>query len=314
MAERLRSALPAVPLAAAAAALVLLGQYRPAEQPAALGYAVAIVAASAVAVVAVLEVQRPWWGLLAWFGSMPLINLARAQLWLGPVQLIPSTLLVLALALGVGLAWRRGSVEPESSPAAGRGSWWALAVAAGLAIASTVVAPWNSEALNVTLHGVLEPLAVVGLVLALRPAPRRAFWGMAVLGASIVLGAAINLFWLGVRLWPLTLYERRILFARLTYFNVGIFADLLVISVPMLAAVLLLRRRFGWPVWVGAATWAAIGVVLVALFFTYTKSAWLSTAAVAALLTLTMVSGRLRQAALLAATAALLAVVVPYPY
>jgi O-antigen ligase len=315
MTDRFRSHLVAVPLAAFAAWIVLEGQYIPAEQPAALGVMVAVIAASAAAIVTLLAVLRPWWGLLAWFGSMPLINLARAQLWLGPLQFIPSTPILLALILGVALAWRSGRLEGAALSAPSRRTgWWGLGLAGAFVIAATIASTWTTEGLNVSLHGALEPIVVAGLVLVIRPGPGRALGAMAVLGASIVLGAAINLFWLFARLWPLDLYARRILFARLTYFNVGIFANLLVIALSMLAAILILRRRLGWPSWISAAAWAAVGLVLVALFFTYTKSAWLSAAAVAAMLTVTMVSGWWQRAALLVATAGLLAVVVPYPY
>jgi O-Antigen ligase len=313
--DRFRTYLPAVPLAAVAAWIVLEGEYIPAHQPAAFGIAVAVVGASAAAIVAMLAVLRPWWGLLAWFGMMPFVNPARAQVWFGPIQFIPSTPILLALIVGVGVAWRRGQLEGGALSAPSRRvGWWGLGMAALLVLASTLVAPWTTEGLNVTVHGALEPIVLAGLVLVIRPGPGRALGAMAVLGASVVVGAVINLVYLFVRLWPMDLYSRRILFARLTYFNVGIFANLLVISLSMLAAILLLRRRLGWPSWVSTAAWIAIGIVLLALFFTYTKSAWLSAAAVAALLTLTMVTGWWRRAALLVATAGLLAVVVPYPY
>ncbi|HEX6655540.1 MAG TPA: O-antigen ligase family protein [Candidatus Limnocylindria bacterium] len=295
-------------LAVGVVTLVLTGAYRPVEAPAAFGIAAAIVAAALAAAMVVLAVARPWVGLLLFMAAMPIVNVARAQANIGPIQLLPVTVIILALALGAAL-------QPRP-PIDARGGWWmwlALGLAAGLAVASTLATPVRGTATNITLHGVLEPMAVFGVVLALRPSPRQLVLGLLAFAAGVVVATLVNFAWLLLVVGPRDLYAQRMLFARLTYFNVGIFATSLVMAIPAVASLL-----FGaWPMparrAASVAAWLAIGLILVALFFTYTKSAWLSAALVASLMVLLLVERWWRRVALLLAIAALLAVVVPYP-
>ncbi|HEX6128519.1 MAG TPA: O-antigen ligase family protein [Candidatus Limnocylindria bacterium] len=301
-------------MAGLAATVILIGYYRPAEQSPALGLAVAIVASAVVAAVSYLAVMRPWWGLVAFLAATPAINIARAQVWIGPVQLISATAVVLALIIGVGWELRRPR-DPAGAMGGVSGiTWGLLGGAAVLAIASTVVAPLTPESLNVTLHGALAPLAVLGCVLVLRPNAVRALHAMLALAGGVALAGLINLGWMTYALSDLYFYERRIFFARLTYFNVGTFGEMLVIALPLLAIPLLVRRQFGWPKWVPWATWGAIGVMILALFYTYTKSAWITATLGSTLVIILLVEGWGRKALLLVGTYLLLAVVVPYPY
>lgn len=167
--------------------------------------------------------------------------------------------------------------------------------------------------MNITLHGVLEPMAVFAVVVALRPRIDQALHALVAVAAGVAIATLINFAWLVLLIGPRDLYQQRMLLARLTYFNVGIFANMLVTAIPAAASVLFLRSRFRWPRTAVALAAFAIGLMIVALFFTYTKSAWLSAALVASLLIVLLVQGWRRRIPLLLAVAVLLALVVPYP-
>ena len=294
------------------AAMLVAGHYQPAEQSSVVGWAAAAIASLAGGGVAYFSVRRPWWGLLGWLAAMPIINLARAELWFGPFQIISTTPLALSLAAGVLLTapWRPAGGGRTRTQTV---TWGLVAAVPLLAVASTLVAPISRESINVTLHGLLEPMLVLAAVLALRPDARRGWQALGALAGGVTLASIINLGWMQLTLTGNDLYERRLLFARLTFWNVGLFGEMLVLALPALAALLLLRRRRGWPAWVDGAAWIAIGICLLGLFYTYTTSAWLAAALVVGLVIIALVRGLWRQAALLAATLVLLAVVVPYP-
>ncbi len=300
-------------MAVLAALVIIIGQYRPVEQSMLLGVTVALMSAAVAMWVSYLAVVSPWWGLLAYLALHPVINLARAQVWIGWVQVIAATPVVIALLIGAGWGLWRSRTQPADAHGVGSATWGLLGGAALLAIASTLASPLSVDGVNVTIHGALVPLAMLGCVLALRPDARRALQAVTALAGGVAVASLLNLTWLAYGLSDVYFYERRMFFARLTYFNVGIFGEMLVLGLPLLAIPLLIRERMGWPRWVTPVTWAAIATVLLALFFTYTKSAWLTAALGATLVIMLLVRGWGRKALLLAATYALLAVVVPYP-
>ena len=298
-------------LVAASVALVLTGSHQPTEQGPMVAVLVGAIAAVLAGLIVSLAVLRPWWGLLAWLVASPLINVARAELWIGEIQLIPSTLLIAALGTGVVLdRIRSGAVTPRSTS---RTMWILLGVGATLAIASSLAAPAPGEAANITLHGVLEPMAVFAIAAIIRPDARQALHALVALAAGVALATAINLAWLFVVVAPADLYAQRMQLARLTYFNVGIFASMLVIAIPGAVGLLLLDGAWRRGRAVRVLAWLAIGLFGVALYLTYTKSASLSAAAVCAILIVVLVPGWRARLPLLLAVAALLAVVVPYP-
>lgn len=298
-------------MALLAAGVVLIGQYRPVEQSAILGLAVGAAAAVAAAGTAYLALTRPWWGVVAWLALIPLINMARTEVWLGPVQVIGTTPVVLSLVVGVAV-WHAG-LAPAERPRVPGVAWLVLAAAVALTLAATLAAPLSVEGVNITLHGLLEPYAVFGCVLALRPDARRTVQALAALAVGIIGAALVNLAYLFGTIGPASFYDRRFLYARVTYFNVGIFSGMLVTAMVHLFVVILARARMAWPRWVAAAAWIGLGIAMVAIFFTYTKSAWVAAVVGLTLVALLLVRGWLRRAALLVAVYVLLAVVVPFP-
>jgi O-antigen ligase len=298
----------AVVLAVAAAAVVLGGAYRPIESPAAVGTVAAIAAAMLAASMAAVAIVRPWWGLLLLIAAMPLVSVARAQLSIGDIQLLPSTVVIASLGLGAVLH-RREHAHIDGTPN-GRTAVL-LVLATILAVAASVVSLFPAEATNITLHGVLEPMAVFGIVMILRPTGQQALHALLALTTGVLVATAINFAWLWVVVGEADLYRQRMQLARLTYFNVGIFATMLVVAVPAASAPFFVRER-----WARVATVlgsVAIALFVLALFFTYTKSAWLSAAIVATLMVVLLVDTWRPRVPLLLTIALLLAAVVPYP-
>jgi len=297
-------------LGAGAAMVVLAGAYQPIEAPRAFGIAAALVAAAVAVAIIVLAVTRPWPGTLLFIAAMPVVSVARAQAWIGPVQVLPVTVLILALAAGVVLS--RGAWPAAASAPSWR-SWALVAAGAALALAATLAGGPTVDGLNITLHGLMEPMAVFAVIVAQRPSTDRAFQAMLAVAVSVIVATLINLAWLGAVLVPRDLYEQRLLLARLTYFNAGIFGLMLVSALPAAAAPLFLAHRFDRPRMAVISAWLAVGLMVGGLFFTYTKSAWLSAAVVSWLLILLLVPGWRRRIPMLIGVAILLAAVVPYP-
>ena len=293
-------------------ALVLGAAYRPVVASQAVGWLAAGVAATLAAVVVGLAVRRPWPALLLWVAVGPIINVARADLWVGPIQLLPGTAVIVVLGLGAWLN-RERRVAADAPTWLGGRTRLVLAAAALLAVAATLVAPSRDLAVNITLHGLLEPMAVFGVVVALRPSAGQALDALLALAIGVALATVVNLVWLLVVVTPTDFYEQRHMLARLTYFNVGIFGSMLVMAIPAAASLLFVRHRVPAPRLAAAAAMIAVALMLVGLFLTYTKSAWLSAALVSSLMIVLLVRRWRARIPLLLAIAILLAVVVPYP-
>jgi O-antigen ligase len=105
----------------------------------------------------------------------------------------------------------------------------------------------------------------------------------------------------------------RLYFSRITYFNVGLFGEMLAMALPLLIVALLARHRLGLG---RAAVWlvvAAILVCLVSLFLTFSKSAYLATFGGCLVLVLLVVQTWRRRVAIALATCLVSAVVIPWP-
>jgi hypothetical protein len=156
-------------------------------------------------------------------------------------------------------------------------------------------------------------MAVFGMVLALRPSGRQALLALLALTVGVMVATTVNFAWLWLVVGEADLYRQRMQLARLTFFNVGIFATVLVVAIPAATAPLFLHDRDRWARIATGLGWLAVVLVPTALFFTYTKSAWLSAGIVASLMVLLLVGTWRRRLPWLLAIAVVLAVVVPYP-
>jgi hypothetical protein len=274
------------------------------------------------AAVAALAVWRPWRGFLAVLLLTPVVNVGQVSWLIGWVQVIFQTIFLAALALGLILnssvagpqeAWRR--LRSVGRSARGRLAIPAIAAAAfvGLAVLSTLRSPDVKSSSDVLLHGILEPIGMALVLLTLRPSRSKLAAVAVVMGISVGLGGLLNM----VQMLPgsslAALQTNRLLFSRITYFNVGLFGEMVAMAVPLLSAALLARRHLRLSRWAVLGIGIALVASLVSLFFTFSKSAYLAAAAgMLALLLLALQTWRQRGAILL--TAVLLSgFVVPWP-
>jgi O-antigen ligase len=285
-------------------------------------------------------VLRPKVGYLGILLLTPVVDVAQVHLTVGPVQVISQTVLLAALCIGLALRDAELQPEPRPEPARGRaaegagtdatgpppGSGWrsrvplpAAAAAATLlfltvAALSTAASPKVETSTTVLLHGILEPVGMGAVLLALRPTRRDVVLVAVVLGVSVALGGLLNMIQTLGEVRTLSgLQAQRLLFSRITYFNVGLFGEMLAMAMPLLLAALVARRRLDLRRSVVLLLAAAMVTALASLFLTFSKSAYLATAAGSLLLLLLIVHSWWRRASIVLAAVLLSGAVIPWP-
>ncbi len=238
-------------------------------------YATLVVAPLTVALVVV----RPWYGLCLWILLIPIMNVAQVQVFLGPEQVILTTVFILALLLGSALR-RRSEASKGAVMQAERTTriiWASVAVIALLTLISTALTPSLTRSLPIAQHGLLEPLLLLAAVLWLRPNMHQLFLLLVSMGASVAIGAGLSLTRMLLRYaQSLDQFQaERAQLAKLVYFNVGILGDMLAMALPLLVAWLMLRHNGRYPRLTLAIADAAIAVSVVCLYLTFSKSGWL---------------------------------------
>ena len=227
----------AVIAAVAAAAVCLPRDYQRS------GLHVPVVAAVGVMglgmLVAALAALRPWPALLAWIVAMPFFTAARLGPFVGWIQVTPSTVILATLVCAFLLSLRKRPVV-DGSVASGPGLA-ALPFALGgavvlLAIISTAVSPDLSTGIPITMHGIVEPVVIGLLLIAMRPTAR----GLLALGLTMALSAALAGAVSLVRMLTIVhsfgdFQTLRAELGRVTYFNVGILGGMLVMAAPFIA-------------------------------------------------------------------------------
>jgi O-antigen ligase len=135
-----------------------------------------------------------------------------------------------------------------------------------------------------------------------------------VLGVSVALGGLLNMVQTLGEVRSLSgLQAQRLLFSRITYFNVGLFGEMLAMAMPLLLAALVARRRLNLRRSVVLLLAAATLTALASLFLTFSKSAYLATAGGSLLLVLLIVHNWRRRASIVLAAALLSSAVIPWP-
>jgi hypothetical protein len=86
-------------MVAASLAFVLLGS-GPMNVGSSLGAHLLLAVAAVGTLASAVAVLSPWVGLISWIVVMPILDAARADAYLGPVQVIPSTLIVAGTVIG----------------------------------------------------------------------------------------------------------------------------------------------------------------------------------------------------------------------
>lgn len=266
---------------------------------------------------ALLCVVSPWDGLLAVLLLTPWFDAAQVGAWIGPVQVLGVTTMVAALLAGVLLGIRHGGMR---SALAVRLRAHRMAFAGGallllLATASTLASPSLGTSGPVWLHGVVEPLLVGLLVLLLVPHRRGLIQALLVLAVAPAMAGLIDLVQtLPTVASPLALQAtERTIFSRLTYFNVGLFGEILAMAIPLLAAGLLARGAWGLGRRSTALLAASLALCLVCLYLTFSKSGWLATGVALLVLALAAVHEWRARLGVLAAGLVVSMLVAPWP-
>jgi hypothetical protein len=276
------------------------------------------------AAVAGYVVLRPWPAYLAVLLLTPYWDMAQVSLHAGPVQVIGQTLFLAAVGFGCLLrddvtpasiaAWARmlGRRGGDLTPI--RVAGVALVALLLLATVSTAFSPAVGTSATVLFHGILEPVGMGLLLFALRPTRRTLVLVAIALGISVGLGGLLNMIQTLPAVGSLSaLQADRLLFSRLTYFNVGLFGEMLAVAMPLLLAAVIERKRLT----LGRATVAlllvALAICLASLFLTFSKSAWLATAAGSAVLLLLLVQSWRQRAAIVVVGGLLSTTVIPWP-
>lgn len=287
------------------------------------------------AVLAFYAVQRPWPAFLAIVLLTPILNAGQVSWDIEWFQVILQTVFVVWLTAGYVLrdeqrshagferrSHATGATGNASAEPSARAIEFAsrhlgpLATIALLILASisTLASPGVPTSVLVLVHGILEPVAMGLLLLAFRPTRYQLMQVLAVLGLSVALGGLINMAQSIPAFGSLSvLQSRRLLFSRLTYFNVGLFGEMLAMAAPLLLGALLFRRRLGLGRYAVAVLVAALAVGGASLFLTFSKSAYLATAAGVLAFLLLLARTRQTRLRIVGATIALSAMAMPWP-
>lgn len=283
------------------------------------------------ALVVALCVLRPRIGLLAVLLLTPVVNVAQICWLIIPVQVIAQTIFSVALAVGLVLrdpqpapAVLRPGAESPVVPAGWRSRVSLPVVAATAMISmltlaglSTAMSPDRVLSATILLHGILEPASMALFLLLVRPTKRYLVWMLVAMAISVGIGGLLNIVQTVPAMgWSLSVMQaNRLYFSRLTYFNVGLFGEMLAMTTPFLLA-LLLAIRLGYcrlPRLVVAALIATIPVDLASLFLTFSKSGYLAAFGGCIVLVLLLVGTRRNRIKILLVITMLSAVVIPWP-
>jgi O-antigen ligase len=302
---------------------------------------VPLAAAGAVA----LFPWRPMASFTVVLALTPVWNAAQMELTIGSFQVIGQTVFVAAMIGGcvtlVATGWTAREPAPDRefdhfaawerigtdrTVAAGavrrgrrnyRAYHFVELAAAGfvaIAVASTFASRDVATSANVLVHGIVEPLVMAAILVWLRPGRRALILVGAALAFAAAFATALNI------LQGLSAYgsfqsmlAHRLYFSWYTYGNVGFFGLVVAATIQIEVGLLLARHRLGLSRQLTALLLVAIALTLTGLFFTISKSAWLSATAAAAILAPLAVRSRRRRAAAAVAAIALSAVFVPWP-
>ena len=300
--------------------------------------AIAGVAPLLAAAVAWYAVMRPWPAFLAVLLLTPIFDVAQVSWTVGPIQVIFQTVFVAVLALGLLLRPPRSVAAFQSSTRAAPSRTSAelsgvrrrvlartspdrvaaVAIVGLLAIAtlSTALSPDQTTSATILLHGILEPATMGFILLALRPTRSDLIALLIVVAISVGIGGLLNMIQTIPAMKTLeVMQDQRLLFSRITYFNVGLFGEMLAMAMPLLLAILLAYRRGHLHLRraVAALLISTLAVSLVSLFLTFSKSAYLAAFGGCLVLLLLVVQGWRRRASIVLTLGLLSTAVIPWP-
>lgn len=286
------------------------------------------------AALAAFAIFRPWPAFLGILVLTPVWDAAQVTFYTNNFQVILQTVFVIALGVGCLVSrdrWRGRDRTATAQPAfiestrtrfvrkfmpvtAGGVAVVALICFVALAMASTYFSHDVIQSQRVLAHGILEPIGMGLILLALRPNRTDLALLAIALGVSVAIGSMLNIVQATPGATSLSMLQAdRLRFSLLTYNNVGLLGELLAMAVPLIVGVLLARRSL-------RLTWSSSVLLLLALlacmaglFLTFSKSAWLATAIATTLLLLLAARGWRSRAAIVFAAGMLSTLVVPWP-
>ena len=286
---------------------------------------VSLVVPASAAVVAAYALYRPWYALIAILALAPLWNSAYVSWQVGSVQVILQTVFVVTLAIGAvtnrpdrgTFLWSASDLSASARSkgfAALRLAEVAVAGLIGLAIISTLASHDVQLSATVLLHGIVEPIALAAILVYLRPTRRDIVAVVIALGVSIGLGTVFNI----VQMLPsMTSMEaiqaQRLLFARASFGNVGLYAAVIAITLPLVVAAMASRRALSMPRWATALMVATLVAGAAGLFFSLSKSAWIATGGSTVLVLLLVVHSWRRRVAMILAAVVVSTMFIPWP-
>ena len=329
----------AVVASLAVLAVTALNQHAPYDIQAGVpARAVAGVVPLLAAAVAWYAVIRPWPAFLAVLLLTPIFDVAQVSWTVGPIQVIFQTLFVVVLAVGLLLRSPRPAAALQSSlhvakpdakaePSGVRPRLLArtspdrvaaVAIVGLLALAtlSTALSPDQTLSATILLHGILEPAAMGFILLALRPTKSDLIALLMVVAISVGIGGSLNMIQSIPAMKTLgAMQADRLFFSRITYFNVGLFGEMLAMALPLLLATMLAHRRGHLQLRraVVALLIAALAVSLISLFLTFSKSAYLAAFGGCLVLLLLVVQSWRRRASIVLVLGLLSTAVIPWP-
>lgn len=223
--------------AVAAAAICLPRDYQRSGLHVPLAAALGVMAVGIA--VAALAAYRPWPALLAWILAMPFFTAARLGPFVGWIQLTPSTVILATLACAIILGLRRRSrVDERVAAQRPRSIAWLLAIGGAmalLAVVPTALSPDLSTGIPITMHGVLEPILIGLVVIAMRPTTRQLAALGSAMAASVAIAGAVSLGRMLTIVHSFGDFQNlRAELGRVTYYNVGILGGMLVMVVPFI--------------------------------------------------------------------------------
>jgi O-antigen ligase len=289
------------------------------------------------AALAALAIFRPWPAFLAILLLTPVWDAGQVSWNVGDFQVILQTVFVIALGVGCLVSrdraraaeraeldpdwWVAGDAEPPdrlrrlaAQVTIGRFAGVAVAAFLALAAASTYYSPGLVQSRGVLVHGLVEPIAMGAILIALRPNRTDLALVATALGGSAAMGAVLNVVQTVPGATSLAMLQaNRFSFSLLTYGNVGLFGEVLAMAVPLIVGVILARRSLR----LGASTLIVLALALavcsLGLFLTFSKSAWLATSIATTLLVLLAVQGWRSRAAIAVTAALVSSFVLPWP-
>jgi O-antigen ligase len=180
--------------------------------------------------IAALAALRPWPALLAWILFMPFFTAARIGPTVGWVQVTSSTVILATLLCACLLGFRRSRPTIAKLPLALGG------VMVLLAALSTAVSPDLSNGVTITIHGIVEPVGIAVFLILVRPGLQKLLALTVAMSASVAIAGVVNLARMVALVHRLSDFESlRGELGRITYYNVGLFGGMLVLTIPLIA-------------------------------------------------------------------------------